>query len=129
MSSSAVCDETDVQEVPYPYALELDPRACRLEMKWPDLQAAVPYKVLRQSCRCSVCESVRRALDDVPPVDAGVTLLKIELLGSMGVQLFFSDGHERGIYPWTYLRRIADGRAAEGVDDFPQALMKGWKDE
>lgn len=126
MSSSTVLDELDVQETLYPYALELDAKAYRLVMKWPDLQASVSHKVLRQSCRCSLCESQRRAIDDVPPVASDVALLKMELLGSMGVQLFFSDGHARGIYPWTYLRQIADGRAADG---FSQALMKGWRDE
>jgi DUF971 family protein len=24
-----------------------------------------------------------------------------------GVQLVFDDGHERGIYPWSYLRELA----------------------
>jgi DUF971 family protein len=32
-------------------------------------------------------------------------------VGSVGLQLFFSDGHERGIYPWPYLYALAYGGA------------------
>ncbi|MNN61889.1 hypothetical protein D3C81_1771500 [compost metagenome] len=34
-----------------------------------------------------------------------VRLERIALQG-YGVQLVFSDGHERGIYPWAYLREL-----------------------
>jgi DUF971 family protein len=52
--------------------------------------------------------------------------MKIEVLGSVGVQLFFSDGHNRGIYPWAYLRQIVTGPVKAG---FTESLMKGWRDE
>ena len=90
------------------------------------MQATISHKVLRRSCRCSVCESSRRKLNDVLPVDADVELLKIEVLGSIGVQLFFSDTHNRGIYPWAYLRQIIQGPVETG---FTESLMKGWRDE
>lgn len=35
--------------------------------------------------------------------EQGVRLRDIRLQG-YGVQLLFDDGHERGIYPWSYLR-------------------------
>lgn len=34
-----------------------------------------------------------------------VRVVQIESQG-YGVQLVFSDGHERGIYPWAYLRDL-----------------------
>ena len=110
----------------WPSAINLNKHSRTLELVWSDARAVISHKVLRQSCRCSVCESTRRKLDDVIPVDAEIELLKIEPLGTIGIQLFFSDGHERGIYPWAYLRRIADGPVATG---FTESLMKGWRDE
>jgi len=38
-------------------------------------------------------------------VPAEVRIERVEPQG-YGVQLVFSDGHERGIYPWAYLRDL-----------------------
>ena len=121
-----VCAEPADGNVPWPQEIQLRNASRTLELAWQDMHAVLSYKVLRQSCRCSVCESTRRKLDDVIPVSPEVALLKIEMLGSIGVQMFFSDGHERGIYPWTYLRQMALGPVETG---YTEALMKGWSDE
>jgi DUF971 family protein len=110
----------------WPSHINLNRQSRTLELVWSDMQATISHRVLRKSCRCSVCESTRRKLNDVLPVDADVELLKIEVLGSIGVQLFFSDAHDRGIYPWAYLRQIAHGPVETG---FTESLMKGWRDE
>lgn len=131
MSSSAVleaevdCADTQA-ESEWPSAISIDSKKRLVEIKWQGAHALVSHKVLRQSCRCSVCESTRRLLNDVIPVAADIELLRMEILGSIGIQLFFSDGHDRGIYPWAYLSRIVDGPVATG---FTEALMKGWRDE
>ncbi|TSB05993.1 DUF971 domain-containing protein, partial [Pseudomonas aeruginosa] len=39
----------------------------------------------------------------IDAAEQGVRLRDIRLQG-YGVQLVFDDGHERGIYPWSYLR-------------------------
>ncbi|MDA3875695.1 MAG: gamma-butyrobetaine hydroxylase-like domain-containing protein [Halothiobacillus sp.] len=31
----------------------------------------------------------------------------VEGVGGYGVQIIFQDGHDRGIYPWAYLRELA----------------------
>ncbi|MFP4903907.1 gamma-butyrobetaine hydroxylase-like domain-containing protein, partial [Paraburkholderia sp. BR14261] len=43
-----------------------------------------------------------------PAAAADVMLIGIEPMG-YGVQLAFSDGHARGIYPWTYLEQLGRG--------------------
>ncbi|MDK1493921.1 gamma-butyrobetaine hydroxylase-like domain-containing protein [Sinorhizobium sp. 7-81] len=37
-----------------------------------------------------------------------MTITSAEAIGSYAVRLGFSDGHDRGIYPWSYLRDIAN---------------------
>ena len=37
-----------------------------------------------------------------------VTITAVEPVGTYAVRLTFSDGHSTGIYPWTYLRKLAD---------------------
>jgi DUF971 family protein len=124
------CDDAiaadDVPASAWPSEIRLNMQAHTLELVWDGRQAVLSHRVLRRSCRCSICENTRRALDEVLPVADDVTLLKIEPLGSAALQLFFSDGHERGIYPWTYLKQMVFGPTTSG---FSQSLMKGWRDE
>jgi DUF971 family protein len=40
-----------------------------------------------------------------PMVDARVQVIELNPQG-YGLQLVFSDGHERGIYPWAYLSAL-----------------------
>jgi DUF971 family protein len=118
------CD--DALPSAWPSAISLNEKARTLELVWDGEHAVLSHRVLRRSCRCSVCESTRRKLDRVLPVAANVALLKIEPVGSTALQLFFSDGHERGIYPWTYLKQMAFAPATAGFSDF---LTEGWRDE
>ena len=110
----------------WPSEIRIDKQSRTLELLWNDAHVSISHKVLRQSCRCSVCESTRRKLNDVIPVPPDIELIKVEVLGTIGMQLFFSDNHDRGIYPWAYLRQIAKGPVDTG---FTESLMKGWRDE
>lgn len=42
-------------------------------------------------------------------VGADVRLVDARPVGHYAVQLVFNDGHERGIYPWTYLDELSRG--------------------
>ena len=61
---------------------------------------------LRIACKCAGCEKRRRD-GQAPQPPAGTTLTQIHPIGDMGVQLVFSDGHDRGIYPGPYLHQLA----------------------
>jgi DUF971 family protein len=110
----------------WPDTISLNGPAGTLDLVWDGRPAVLSHRALRRSCRCSVCENTRRATDAVLPVPADVRLLKIEPVGPAAVHLVFSDGHARGIYPWTYLKQMAFGPATDGL---PDSLTKGWRDE
>jgi prepilin-type processing-associated H-X9-DG protein len=40
-----------------------------------------------------------------PP--GGLLIRSVSAIGAYGVNIAFSDGHARGIYPWTYLAELA----------------------
>lgn len=63
--------------------------------------------MLRRNSRSA---SARRAEmgGEQPSVSKDIRLTDLHPVGSYGVQLIFSDGHDRGIYPWSYLRQLAD---------------------
>jgi DUF971 family protein len=60
---------------------------------------------LRAACRCAQC--VRARLDDILPRSFdGIVIEQVSPIGSYGINIGFSDGHARGIYPWAYLSQL-----------------------
>lgn len=60
---------------------------------------------LRAVCPCSKCRAARLAQRiDVAPDGVRITAIRAQ---GYGVQLVFDDGHDRGIYPWRYLRELS----------------------
>jgi DUF971 family protein len=60
---------------------------------------------LRAACRCAQC--VRARIDGIfPPSFDGIAIERVSPIGSYGINIGFSDGHARGIYPWAYLSQL-----------------------
>jgi DUF971 family protein len=76
-----------------------------LRVSWPDgREQQLNHAKLRRQCPCSQCRAFRlKGL--TPMVDDRVRLIELNPQG-YGVQLVFSDGHQRGIYPWAYLANL-----------------------
>lgn len=71
-----------------------------LEIVWEDgSNTRYSFGELRKHCRCADCASGK-----TPIMASGIDLLGIRQVGTYGMQMHFSDGHLRGIYPWSYLR-------------------------
>ncbi|MEK8050984.1 DUF971 domain-containing protein [Ideonella sp. DXS22W] len=78
-----------------------------LEITWPDGRVQrLRHGLLRARCRCAACERQRRQGLGDAPADASVRLTHLAPVGAQGLNLQFSDGHDRGIYPWAYLRQL-----------------------
>jgi DUF971 family protein len=66
---------------------------------------------LRAFCHCSGCSAA--ALSGRSPATAAdLVIVQAQLMGRYALNLRFSDGHDRGIYPWSYLRDIGAGAIA-----------------
>jgi DUF971 family protein len=86
-----------------------------IDISWRDGQLhSLSGDQLRQFCACSKC----RARDVVGKqlINESGKIEGLKLMGSTGVQIIFSDGHDRGIYPWGYLRAIANDDALAFLD-------------
>jgi DUF971 family protein len=86
---------------------------------WPDRTLTVSAQRLRAACRCADCRRARidRGADPnaAGVAIANVTLANVDLVGDHALNIAFSDGHDRGIYPWSYLHELAqDGEAGAG---------------
>ncbi|PJI50382.1 MAG: hypothetical protein CTR55_03335 [Pseudomonas sp.] len=92
-----------------PVALHRSSADGELRIRWDDgVEQCIPFTRLRGACPCSQCRAARLQ-GRIELVSAGVVLQELNLQG-YGVQLVFDDGHDRGIYPWSYLREL--GRQA-----------------
>lgn len=88
-----------------------------IEIEWADeALTQLTYQDLRLNCKCAECVAGRRKVDlksgaeDEPEciVDGYLRIERIELIGSHALNFRFSDGHYRGIYPWSYLRSLSE---------------------
>lgn len=70
-----------------------------------DDQCYLSGDLLRRACRCASCRAAQIQDNFHPGSDIKVTAVKP--FGVAGLQLFFSDFHSRGVYPWEYLRELA----------------------
>ncbi len=81
----------------------------RLDVIWEDGSAScLPAATLRAHSRSA--ETVRASIDGLAPaLPDDLAITTVEPVGAYAVNLAFSDGHDRGIFPWPYLRALADG--------------------
>lgn len=90
-----------------PRSIEASATGAHLEVEWEDGACArIDAAALWAGCRSAV--AVRRRIDgrrlEAP---AGLVITRLSPIGSYGVNIAFSDGHDRGIFPWQLLRDIA----------------------
>jgi DUF971 family protein len=89
-----------------PRALRLHAQQRVLEIEWEDGAAAsLPHRLLRERCPCAQCRQSRKEGNAIV-AGTDVFLLNIEPYGPNAVHLTFSDGHGRGIFPFSYLREL-----------------------
>jgi DUF971 family protein len=80
-----------------------------LDISWSDGHVSrLRHVLLREHCRCAACEQQRRHGPGTSRVSEDLRLVHVEPVGEQGLNLQFSDGHNRGIYPWAYLRQLGD---------------------
>lgn len=77
-----------------------------LALRWADgREVRFTHARLRAACPCSECRAQRRAGVEVLE-DAAVRVAAIEPVGAYALNLAFSDGHRRGIYPYDMLAAL-----------------------
>jgi DUF971 family protein len=80
-----------------------------LGIEWSDGHKAIyPVRYLRQHCPCAACTDewtgqLRIKPDDIPML---IRLDDIEAVGRYALRFTWSDGHDTGIYSYSFLRRI-----------------------
>lgn len=77
-----------------------------------DKECHYPFAGLRAICPCVTCKGGHENMGGPPDRDVlvatkneGVTIESIHTVGSYAIQIVWSDGHDTGIYTWSYLRQ------------------------
>jgi DUF971 family protein len=93
---------------PIPYSISRLPDGVRIEWDQAGHTWLYPARELRLACPCAGCveEMTGRALLNPAIVAADVRPESLELVGSYGLRIRWSDGHDTGIYTFEQLRRL-----------------------
>jgi DUF971 family protein len=92
-----------------------------LEFCWADgVRHVAGYQLLRSNCPCADCKTLRatpsaEGAEDVQTA-TGLCVADILPVGAYGVQFVFNDGHDRGIYPWIFLRGLLEQTASSRAE-------------
>lgn len=71
-------------------------------------ESSLPASILRRKARDAWTR--REEIDfGTVRVDPGIRITALQQVGMGGVNVHFSDGHDKAIYPFEYLRELSDG--------------------
>ena len=89
--------------VQVPDAVEVTPDG--LKVRWLNADSIISAGALRAACRCAECRaaSIRAGNSADHP---NVQLTGAQPVGHYALQLEFSDGHDRGIFPWELIHDL-----------------------
>jgi DUF971 family protein len=100
---------TELQQGTLPSAVTVSRDRLDLTLTWATGDTTrLAAATLRVACRCAWCRR-DRILGCFPACFDDVAITRLEPVGSHALHIAFSDSHARGLFPWTYLRDLADG--------------------
>jgi len=94
-----------------------------LRIRWTDgTESFYPVAYLRRMSPSAEARAVREQLARDPltvlpasPAGGQLRAEDAELVGRYAIRIRFSDGHDTGLYSWTYLREIDPGHTTDGA--------------
>ena len=104
---------TESQSQLIPTGITHDRQQHQLRITWNDGHESVyPLDVLREICPCVTCRGGHEKMGQQHEPDiftltptTSYELQDMQLVGNYALQLWWSDGHNSGIYAWPFLRR------------------------
>lgn len=101
--------------MPTPVDVALSRSQGLLTIEWDDGESSrLPITYLRGWCPCAGCQGHGTVVEFHEPTDPDLGIDLMAEAGAYALHLRFSDGHDTGIYTWSWLRRIAPESAPQG---------------
>jgi len=87
-----------------------------LFLRWEDgTENIIPSELLRRLCPCASCKTERESQgrDYIPLFNQSqITIRSLNKVGSYAIAVSWRDGHNTGIYEYSYLKLLAVERSA-----------------
>lgn len=104
---SAVERAQEAKSAPEPVEIAGDKEHGTVRIRWSDgISTEYDMVGLRGWCPCAGCQGHEGKRNFVPVTEA--LLVGVEGVGRYAVRLIWADGHETGMYPYDYLRELAE---------------------
>ncbi|MFZ5780476.1 MAG: gamma-butyrobetaine hydroxylase-like domain-containing protein [Pseudomonadota bacterium] len=101
----------DAPGAPWPTELRLVREEARLEIEYDDgVTQVLPAEYLRVESPSAEVQGHGPGQKKVVGGRRGVKITAIEPVGHYAVRILFDDGHDSGIYSWSYLRELGDAQ-------------------
>lgn len=88
-----------------PTEIKVNVEQQRLLLSWEDGQHKdFSHAELRENCPCGFCRAIRLRQKDIQyPMDVQISAIYAQ---GYGIQICFNDGHDKGIFPWAFLKEL-----------------------
>ena len=114
-----------VQNDPWPTELKVDKDRGLLTVSFDDdatfSLSAELLRVMRPSAEVQGHSPEERV---TVPGKKGVRILRVEPVGNYAARIVFDDGHDTGIYTWTYLRELGENKEARWQEYLAELAAK-----
>ena len=99
--------DAEMNHADIPLEIRVNRERDALAMTWADGSTdRLAARGLRAGCRCSACVAAKHRAGRLQTI-AETRIVAVEAIGAYAINIRFSDGHARGIFPWAYLRELA----------------------
>ncbi len=91
-----------------------------LTIEWRDgVVGHYPYVFLRDACPCATCvdELTGEKVLDPKSIPADIRIHKADYVGNYALRIQWSDGHDTGLYAFSYLRDLLELALEQGGDE------------
>tara|TARA_B100000029_G_C17209972_1_gene827670 strand:- start:142 stop:468 length:327 start_codon:yes stop_codon:yes gene_type:complete len=81
-----------------------------LYFTWEDGRVeGLKWDLLRSACPCVVCKGDHKPVNELNPAKyEGIGLIDSAYIGKYALRFLWSDGHDTGIYSYSYLRKLCE---------------------
>lgn len=99
-----------------PSSIKFHKQSQLLELKWDSACFELPAEYLRVYSPSAEVRGHGMGNEVLQFGKKDVRILKLEPIGNYALKISFDDGHDSGLYPWVYLKELAEQQAAKWQD-------------
>lgn len=111
---------------PWPTEIKVDKERATLTVTFDDgASFALAAELLRVLSPSAEVQGHSPAERVTVPGKKAVRILRLEPVGNYATRIVFDDGHDTGLYTWTYLRALGETKDARWQDYLSDLAAKG----